>query len=346
MKGIYKYSNSRVWWFRYTQGGKRHAVSWRRMMKHWLSSRREQYSPRELGVPRGKLSVDRAITEYLRVAQERAKKPMRPDTARRQGYILRKFVGDAGIEFVGQITHRSIEDWLRGFKDAKRSADTLHTYARALHTFVAHLVKLKLVRGDLLTEFDIPERAAVGRKNWLKSQEMQRVIAESKDPSLTFILFCGFHAGLRRNEIANAKVGWFDLEPGLIHVQNDVTSGFVLKDRENRSVPISEPFKAFLTKFLKGRNSDEYALKPDKQPGKWRYRYDFDSLVTSHFRRCGVKCTIHDTRRSFASNLVSGGESIYIVAKWLGDGVEVVERSYGHLAPSAGNINRLTAKLA
>ena len=264
--------------------------------------------------------VYQVIEDYLKVAQERAKKPMRPDTARRQGYILRKFVGDAGTEFVGQITHKSIEDWLRGFKDAKRSADTLHTYARALHTFVSYLVKLKLVRGDILTEFDIPERAAVGRKNWLRSQEMQRVIAESNDPSLTFILFCGFHAGLRRNEIANAKVGWFDLESGLIHIQNDVRSGFVLKDRENRSVPISEPFKAFLTKFIRDRKDDEYALRPEKQPGKWRYRYDFDSLVTSHFRRCGVKCTIHDTRRSFASNLVSAGESIYIVAKWLGDG--------------------------
>jgi hypothetical protein len=46
-------------------------------------------------------------------------------------------------------------------------------------------------------------------------------------------------------------------------------------------------------------------------------------------------------RRSFASNLVSGGESIYIVAKWLGDRVDVVEKSYGHLSPAAGNINRL-----
>jgi hypothetical protein len=62
--------------------------------------------------------------------------------------------------------------------------------------------------------------------------------------------------------------------------------------------------------------------------------------------RCGVRCSIHNMRRSFASNLVSAGESIiYIVAKRLGDGVEVVEQSYGHLAPSAGNINRLTAKV-
>ena len=81
------------------------------------------------------------------------------------------------------------------FKEAKRSADTLHTCARALHTFASYLVKLKLLRGDFLTEFDIPERAAVGRKNWLKSQEMQRVIAESKDSSLTSYSFAD-HSGI------------------------------------------------------------------------------------------------------------------------------------------------------
>ena len=35
------------------------------------------------------------------------------------------------------------------FKEAKRSADTLHTCARALHTFASYLVKLKLLRGDI-----------------------------------------------------------------------------------------------------------------------------------------------------------------------------------------------------
>ena len=36
-------------------------------------------------------------------------------------------------------------------------------------------------------------------------------------------------------------------------------------------------------------------------------------------------------RRSLASNLVSSGVSIYTVAKWLGDRVDVVEKSYGYL---------------
>jgi integrase len=162
-----------------------------------------------------------------------------------------------------------------------------------------------------------------------------------EDPNLTFILYCGFHAGLRRDEVVNARVFWFDLGAGKVHVQNDQKNGFILKDRENRSVPITTPFKEFLSKFLAGRNSLEYVLRATKGSGKDEYRYNFRRVWEGHMKRCGVKCTIHDARRSFASNLVTNGESIYTVAKWLGDGVQVVERSYGYLGPSAGNINRL-----
>jgi integrase len=211
---------------------------------------------------------------------------------------------------------------------------------------VRYLVDNKLARADLLDQLEVPAPGAVGRKSWLKNSEVNRVILESKDPTLVFVLFCGFHAGLRRNEISNAKVGWFDLEAGLLHVQNDVETGFVLKDRENRTVPLTKDFRNFLEGFLADRHPGDYTIRPDKQQGTWRHRYDFNKAFQTHMRRCGARCTIHDMARSFASNLVSAGESIYIVAKWLGDGIPVVERSYGHLAPSAGNINRLTAKVA
>ena len=47
-------------------------------------------------------------------------------------------------------------------------------------------------------------------------------------------------------------------------------------------------------------------------------------------------------RRSFASNLGSRGISIYKVARWLGDGVSVVEKSYGYLAPADRDIDALS----
>jgi hypothetical protein len=45
-------------------------------------------------------------------------------------------------------------------------------------------------------------------------------------------------------------------------------------------------------------------------------------------------------RRSFGSNRASAGTSIYKIAVWLGDKIEVVERSYGHLIPQDQEINR------
>ena len=271
---------------------------------------------------------------------------MRAETVKTVRFILQSYAKHSGIEYVGLITQRSIEVWVATLRDEGKSRDTIHSYVTRLKTFIAYLVRLKLLRPDILDGVHIPERAVRGRRNWLRSDTVEEIIARSTDPSLTFILYCGFRAGMRRNEISNAKVGWFDLEHRLIHIQNDPKSGFILKDRDNRAVPISETFSAFLQTFLANKPRDSYALKPDQQVGVWRYRYDFNRMIRTHFAKCNVVCSIHDMRRSFASNLVSAGESIYIVASWLGDGVQVVERSYGHLAPSAGNINRLTGKVA
>jgi hypothetical protein len=109
--------------------------------------------------------------------------------------------------------------------------------------------------------------------------------AAGSDPVLKFALLSGFDAGLRREEISEARVGWFDLELN-------------------------------------------------------KYRYDTNKRVRSHIKRCGIKCSIHDMHRSFASMRVSDGTSIYKVARWLGDGIVVTARSYGHLEPQDDEINR------
>jgi integrase len=255
-------------------------------------------------------------------------------------YILQSFIRGTGIEYPGQITRGLVEGWLEKVRSCGKHADTLNRYGRVLKTFVDYCTKNKLLSPAV--QFEVPEAGLHGRKTWLRKDEVRAIIDQCADDNLTFVLYCGFHTGLRRNEISNARVGWFDLDAGLLHVQNDVSSGFILKDRENRSIPLSRPFQEFLRDFLAGKEAMDYATHPQKSQGLWRYRYDFSRAWNTHMRRCGVKCSIHDARRSFASNLVSQGESIYIVAKWLGDGIPVVERSYGHLAPSAGNINRLT----
>jgi hypothetical protein len=78
------------------------------------------------------------------------------------------------------------------------------------------------------------------------------------------------------------------------------------------TIPLKKPFLEFLKIYLSGKTG--CVLAPDKRKGKGTYRFDPNRRVRSHFRSVKVRCTWHDMRRSFASNLVSKGESIYIVA--------------------------------
>jgi hypothetical protein len=60
------------------------------------------------------------------------------------------------------------------------------------------------------------------------------------------------------------------LDAGKIHVQNDPASGFIPKDRENRTLPLTDSFKKFLGGFLKGKAAGAYTLRPGKSAeGKW-----------------------------------------------------------------------------
>jgi integrase len=351
IKGLYKFANSKFYWYRWTEERKRKAVSLQTDDLAQAITKVKQiqagaaFARWEKATP-VRTEARRMAEDYLKTSQSRPKKPLRPEVAKTRRYILQKFLADAEVRDVSQITHSSVSNWIAGLKDSGLSPDTVHTYARTIKTFVGYLEDLKVVRRGLKQELEVPEFSPVGRKNWLKSEECDRLIREAKSPDLAFVLYCGFHAGLRRNEISQAKVGWFDLQAGLLHVQNDVAAGFVLKDRENRTVPLTKEFHEFLRVFLADRDAGSYAIAPHKNKGVSRYRYDFNKTFRTHVEKCGVVCTVHDMRRSFASNLVSHGVSIYKVARWLGDGVQVVERSYGHLAPADSDIDRLTAKVA
>jgi integrase len=120
--------------------------------------------------------------------------------------------------------------------------------------------------------------------------------------------------------------------PGLLHVAGH--ENFVPKDGDNRTIPITDRFATFLKAYLAGREKGQYVLAPEKTvKPESKYRYDVDKRVRSHFTRCNVNASFHDMRRSFGSNRASDNVSIYKIAAWLGDTIEVVTRSYGHLIP-------------
>lgn len=184
------------------------------------------------------------------------------------------------------------------------------------------------------------------RQRFCTRDQRNELIDNAPTDDLRFILLMGFHAGLRKNEIIEARVDWFDLNEsggpegiGTIHVQNTPT--FRIKDREARFIPMSQRVRAFLREYLKGKAPDQWALRPNTVHGKGTYRYDFHAPYNLFLAEMKMRwVTAHVMRHTFASLLAQEGVSIFKVAKWLGDGVEVVQKHYAHLAPQDSDLER------
>jgi integrase len=299
--------------------------------------------------------LDKLISDYLVQATTRRRKPMRPLTAKTVGLVLRKFCRDVKLVDPRKLDSTTVGVWLDKLHREGKSQETLRSYTRDLKTFGKWLNGRGLC-GPLVLE--MPDSKPKIRKAWVRKDEVARIIKSVQPKAgphstpegklkaiqaadeLRFILYCGFHAGLRRKEICVARVFWFDLNAGLLHVNND--REFTTKDTENRTIPLTNEFHAFVKDYLRDRDPNEFVIRP-KVRNTGKYRCDFSRVVHSHFASLVVDLDIHGMRRSFASNLVSEGESIYIVAQWLGDGVQVVQKHYAYLAPHSGTINRLVA---
>jgi integrase len=360
VKNLLQYQNSKNWHFRfYDDQGKRRTVSLgtddeaEAIKKARLIQAGEAF--RSVHNIQIQTPINELIEDYLAAATARRRKPMRPETAKAVGYTLRNFVRDRAIASAKDVKAEVVETWLNKLHKAGRSQETLRSYARDVKTFAKWLSGRGLIGPSVL---EMPDEKPKIRKPWLRKAEVANVLkavrpkigprsssegklkAEQAARELKFILYCGFHAGLRRKEIGVARVSWFDLKAGLLHVSND--QGFTSKDRDNRTIPLTNEFHEFLKTYLSGRNPQDFCLKPDSL-ARGKYRYDFERRVRGHFASLSVKLDLHGMRRSFASNLVSEGESIFIVAQWLGDGVQVVQKHYAYLAPHSGSINRLVA---
>jgi integrase len=158
-----------------------------------------------------------------------------------------------------------------------------------------------------------------------------------------FIVHAGFEAGMRRNEIIEARPEWFSLQTNSIRVRK--TDTFRPKDRESRSIPLTDVFRAFLEERpMHGT----WCIASEKTRGKSRYRYDFSAPFEKYreFLAGGWLgdfswMTAHIMRHTFGSLLAIAGESLMKISDWMGDDPRVTERHYLHFQEGDKAINRL-----
>ena len=239
------------------------------------------------------------------------------------------------------IRTSDIQKWYDGLLSRGLKESTAESYimvVRALFRWAVEVERCRLNTPARGVRIVVPSR--IGRRDWLEKERIAGVLEAVPSDDLLFILFSGFDAGLRRNEIVEARVSWFDLKNGLLHVRKTPT--FEPKDKEERTIPLTRRFRSFLERLLKLRKGDEWVLRPEVEKGKFRYRWDFRRPYTDLMQAQDLRwVTPHIMRHSFASNLATAGVSIFKIAEWLGDDVRVVQRTYAKLAPADGDIQVL-----
>jgi integrase len=213
---------------------------------------------------------------------------------------------------------------------------TIAAYAFTLKQYFDWQIRQGMRVGNPVVGICVPKHRKPFRKVFVSGAVVNMLISECEDQELKYCLYCGFHAGLRFNEVVMSRPEWFSLPETLLHVTR--SEDWDTKDHDDRTIPLTRDFLAFLRVYgLKV----PFMIAPHKRTGgRHRYRFDFSRRFENYMRSKNVQITFHDTRRTFASLHATAGTSIFKIAHWLGDDVTVVQRHYAHLAPADPEINR------
>lgn len=190
-------------------------------------------------------------------------------------------------------------------------------------------------------------RAKARRAETLTPQEVDEFIrftmaADHRGHGLLF--FCGFQTGLRLSELLALHWGDIDWKQNVIHVQRAVRQRNVrpTKSGGNRTVNMSEQLKTVLFERLKqckqdatkagGREMSEIIFNSN---GNYRNENTIRKVFSRDLNRAGLRMlSIHVMRSTYASLLISRGESLTYVKDQLGhSSTKLTKEIYGHLLP-------------
>jgi integrase len=260
-------------------------------------------------------------------------------TVDRRRKVLEHFAATCGITRPQDITTEACERWLAVRRKTSLPL-TVQTYFTQIAGFCSWLVRKQKIRVNPTTKVEMGKIVVTARKNFLPKDTIRDLIINAPNDDLRFILFCGFHAGMRKLEITEARPDWFRLAgaKGSINIRRTPT--YKPKDKEERTVPLSAEFTAFLTGYLaKLPAKATWVLRPSERGINAIYRIFFDQELRRYMQAQKVRCSTHDMRRSFVSNkLIEDGRLVFKLARWTGTDIQTLQKHYGHLLVDDGDI--------
>lgn len=179
-------------------------------------------------------------------------------------------------------------------------------------------------KGKMLTvpvpPFDMPP-AALPRDRWLTQAEIDRLIAAAQDPRIALFIHLAIGTAGRKAALLDLTWDRVDFETKVVHL-NDPSRRQTSKRRA--SVPISAKLLPVLQDAYARRRND-LVLTHKADP------YHPILTVAKHAGVPGV--SPHVFRHTAATHMARRGVPLWIIAKVLGNSLEMVERVYAKHAP-------------
>lgn len=251
-----------------------------------------------------------------------------------------EMVIDAFLDCIGNAPISAIDcGHVQRFKNTltarSLSPATVRSQLGRLSAFFTWAVRDGLIEKNPVHGVDLPRTLATRSERYCTKEEREKLLQTLPDdrPDLALVFHVGFFAGLRKQEIIEARRDWVDLEAGVLTVRN--TDSFTSKDKQHRLIRMSPRLVDFLTSYLDALDPADamvsgYLLRPDKAGRKaWRYRFDPRNSFKSHCRDQGLGwVTFHTMRHTFATLHALARTPLTTIARELGDDPETTFRNY------------------
>lgn len=308
----------------------------------------EQQKPRR--EHHGPYTVRDAVAAYLAEMEHRGAKSVRDARTRAEAQIL----PDLGDIELSKLTAQRLKQWHRDLAKApprlrtRKGAESPNqrefdpsdpeqvrrrraTANRVLTTLKAALNHAwregKVASDDAWRRVTPFKEADAARVRYLSADEITRLV-NACEPPFRELVQGALYTGCRYGELIRLQVADFNPDARTVNVRAS-------KSGKGRHVVLTDEGAAFFERVTAGRRGNEALFeRADGKP--WGRAHQTRPLKEACERaRIAPAASFHALRHTYASHLAMNGVPLPVVAANLGHtDTRMVERHYGHLAPS------------
>lgn len=283
--------------------------------------------------------LDAYVVEHVEQTDDKGR-PYVADQERQKTIVshLKAYFGNTPVSSIGPLESRAYAEARRtGIvgggkrrKDRRGSDSTIRRELNCLVAAVNHSVKWKRLTLAQVPQVELPSEERGEEVKWLTKDQVATLVARSVgDEDLRDFILLAYYTAARRRSIEDLTKFQIDLKNARINL---MPPGVRATKKRKPMVPVYPEIRSLLERRML-RDGERLFPKRD-------FYRPFNLLATAAL---GVDAWPHQLRHSRATHLLMDGQSIYLVAKLLGDTIATVERVYGHHDPEFLAMKEATA---